>query len=620
MTRWFEDASIRWKLTALMAGTTALVLLLAVVALGTYEVVTFKRALEQKLTVVAEIVGRNSTVALAFGDPSTAKDVLAALDSEPAIVCGAVYDKDGKPFASFVAPRSGVVAPASAGAVGTRRDGAHLIVVRPIVDAGERVGTVYVQSDLQELSERMLLFGGITGLTVLACAILGLILSAGLQGRISQPILDLAHTARLVTSDRNFSLRAEAVGRDEVGVLVQDFNRMLAEIERQDQQLRQQQESLTEEVARRTAELTDANEQLQVSVRRVEHSAGQIAQLTALGQLLQSCLSGDEVFGVIQDAMPRLFPGDSGSVTILKSSGNLMETMAVWGGNPPHQRVFGPDECWAFRRGRPHFVSEPDSPLRCAHLVPEDGPITFCVPMMAQGDNVGILQFNFASHAAGEHDEDAGAEQSTRARIATAMAEHTALALANLRLREALRSQSIVDSLTGLFNRRYLENMLERECRRAVRAKRPLAVLMLDVDHFKQFNDTWGHDGGDAVLRELSGLMRAHFRGDDIACRYGGEEFVVVLSEASLEGAFARAEELRREVHRLVAEHRRQPLGTITISIGVAALPEHGVSPEDLIAAADRALYQAKAAGRDRTVIAHGTPQALLRLNEAGLT
>jgi diguanylate cyclase (GGDEF)-like protein len=240
--------------------------------------------------------------------------------------------------------------------------------------------------------------------------------------------------------------------------------------------------------------------------------------------------------------------------------------------------------------------------------------------MMAQGDNVGILQFNFAPPGAGEHDEDAGAEQSTRARIATAMAEHTALALANLRLREALRSQSIVDSLTGLFNRRYLENMLERECRRAVRAKRPLAVLMLDVDHFKQFNDTWGHDGGDAVLRELSGLMRAHFRGDDIACRYGGEEFVVVLSEASLEGAFARAEELRREVHRLVAEHRRQPLGTITISIGVAALPEHGVSPEDLIAAADRALYQAKAAGRDRTVIANGTLQALLRLNEAGPT
>jgi len=146
-----------------------------------------------------------------------------------------------------------------------------------------------------------------------------------------------------------------------------------------------------------------------------------------------------------------------------------------------------------------------------------------------------------------------------------------------------------------------------------------LSVLVLDVDHFKQFNDTWGHDGGDAVLRELAGLMRSHFRGDDIACRYGGEEFVIVLSEATLENAFARAEELRREVHRLVAQHRKQPLGAITISIGVAALPDHGVAPEELIAAADKALYQAKRDGRDRTVTAHVTSQTLLRLGEAGL-
>jgi diguanylate cyclase (GGDEF)-like protein len=296
-----------------------------------------------------------------------------------------------------------------------------------------------------------------------------------------------------------------------------------------------------------------------------------------------------------------------------------METMAVWGHNPPQQRVFGPDECWAFRRGRPHFVTDRSSPLRCAHLAPEDGPATFCVPMMAQGDNVGVVQFNFTILDPAEAPDESGAVHSTRARLATALAEHTALALANLRLREALRSQSIVDSLTGLFNRRYLENVLERECRRAVRSKRPLTVLMLDVDHFKQFNDTWGHDGGDAVLRELSAVMRAHFRGDDIACRYGGEEFVIVLSEATLESAFARAEELRIEVHRLVAQHRKQPLGPISVSIGLATLPEHGVTPEDLIAAADRALYQAKRAGRDRTVGAHMSPHSLLRLGEAGL-
>jgi diguanylate cyclase (GGDEF)-like protein len=613
MKRWFEDASIRWKLTALMAGTTALALSLAAISLGTYEVVTFRRALEQKLIVVAEIVGRNCTAALAFGDTSVARDVLAALDAEPSIEAGVVFDKNGAPFADYTKAGAKPALPRSPGEPGNRLSGRHLIVVRPITLDGETVGTVYVQAALGELTSRMLVFGGLTLLIVVACGIVALFASAGLQRRISRPILDLANTARLVTSDRNFSLRASPAGRDEVGLLVQDFNRMLAEIERQDQQLRQQQESLTEEVAGRTAELLQANEQLTVSVKRVEHYAEQIAQLTAIGQLLQSCLTADEVFGVIRDFMPRLFPSDSGSVTILKSSGNLMETMAVWGSHPPQQRVFGPDECWAFRRGRPHFVADAASPLRCAHLTPEDGPATFCVPMMAQGDNVGILQFNFAQVDAADKGADGGTVNSTQARIASALAEHTALALANLRLREALRSQSIVDSLTGLFNRRYLENVLERECRRAVRAKRPLSLLMLDVDHFKQFNDTWGHEGGDAVLRELSDLMRSHFRGDDIACRYGGEEFVIVLSEATLAGAFTRAEELRREVHRLVAQYRRQPLGSITVSIGLAALPEHGVTPEDLIAAADRALYQAKSDGRDRTVTAHVAPQGQVR-------
>jgi diguanylate cyclase (GGDEF)-like protein len=618
--QWFQDASIRWKLTALMAGTTALALSLAAVSFGTYEVVTFRRALEQKLTVVAEIVGRNCTAALAFGDASAAKDLLLALDAEPSIEAGAVFDKSAKPFAIYTAANARVALPLAPGEDGNRIEGGRMVVVRPILLDGEAIGAVYVQSTLHELSSRMLVFVELTLLIVVTCGVFALIVSAGLQGRISKPILDLANTARLVTSDRNFSLRANPAGRDEVGLLVQDFNRMLAEIERQDQQLRQQQESLTEEVTIRTAELVSANAQLTVSVKRVEHYAQQIAQLTTLGQLLQSCLSIDEVFGVMQDAMPRLFPGDSGAVTIMKASANLMEVMAVWGQNPPHQRVFGPDECWAFRRGRPHLVSEAWSPLRCTHVRSEDGPITFCVPMMAQGDNVGVLQFNFSQPDASERRDEDGTAHSTRARLATALAEHTALALANLRLREALRSQSIVDSLTGLFNRRYLENVLERECRRAVRSKRQLAVLMLDVDHFKQFNDMWGHEGGDAVLRELSAVMRTHFRGDDIACRYGGEEFVIVLAEATLDGAFSRAEELRHEVHRLVAQYRRQPLGSITVSIGLASLPEHGVTPQDLVAAADRALYRAKSDGRDRTVAAHVVPHTLLRMGEAGLT
>jgi diguanylate cyclase (GGDEF)-like protein len=577
--------------------------------------VTFRRALDQKLTVVAEIVGRNCTAALAFGDRAVARDVLGALEAEPAIQAGVIFDKEGRPFATYASDAAALVLPVRPDTAGSRiRDG-RMTVVRPIVLDGETVGTVYVQSTLDELSSRMLVFGGVTLLVIVGSAIVALVASAGLQGRISQPILDLANTARLVTSDRNFSVRANAGGRDEVGLLVQDFNRMLAEIERQDHRLREQQESLTEEVASRTAELVLANEQLTVSVQRANHNASQIGQLTTLVRRLQSCVTADEVFGVLQAAIPKLFPRDSGSVILMKASGNLMETMAVWGEHPPQQRVFGPDECWAFRQGRMHFVTDPASALRCTHLTAEDGPVTCCVPMLAQGDHVGVLQFSFAEVDASEEADEDGTVHSTRARIAAALAENVALALANLRLREALKSQSIVDPLTGLFNRRYLENVLERECRRAIRSKRPLTVLMIDVDHFKHFNDTWGHEGGDAVLRQLAGLMRRHFRGDDIACRYGGEEFVVVLADATRDAAFARAEELRREVHGLVAEYRRQPLGSITISIGLATLPEHGVTPEELLAAADRALYRAKGAGRGRTLAAQAAPEAVARAN-----
>jgi diguanylate cyclase (GGDEF)-like protein len=616
MTRWFEDAPIRWKLTVLMAGTAAFALMLASLAFGTAGIVSFRRSLDQKLDVVADVVGRNCTAALAFQDRSAARDVLAALAAEPSIQAGAVFDRDGHPFASYVSGDQPGAVPATLAGITRGGMWGPVRVVHPIILDGEQVGAVYLQSTGSEVTSRIETFAGLILAVVVMCGVVALLASAGLQSRISKPILDLAHTARLVTSDRNFGLRASPAGGDEVGVLVQDFNRMLVEIERQDRQLRQQQESLTEEVAHRTDELVRANSQLTSSVARVEHYAGQIAQLTALVQLLQSCVTPDEVFDVMQDAIPRLFPDDSGAVTILESSGKVMEVMATWGHNPPQQRVFGPDECWAFRRGRAHFVGDAGSPLRCTHLTEHDGPATFCVPMIAQGDNVGILQFNFAGSDADEG-RDGSEPHSTRTRLATALAEQAALALANLRLREALKSQSIVDPLTGLYNRRYLENVLERECRRAVRAKRNLTVLMIDVDHFKQFNDTWGHEGGDVVLRELASLMRTHFRGDDIACRYGGEEFIVVLAEATMDAAFTRAEELRAGVQRLVAEYRQRPLGSITVSIGIASLPEHGTLPQELIGAADRALYEAKSAGRGKTVCA-SPPDGLPRPGEAG--
>jgi len=240
-------------------------------------------------------------------------------------------------------------------------------------------------------------------------------------------------------------------------------------------------------------------------------------------------------------------------------------------------------------------VEASHSALPCPHLS-DSPPAYLCVPMMAQGEALGVLHLA----AAQEQMRLTEAHQG----LAQTVAEQLSLALANLRLRETLRNQSIRDALTGLFNRRYLEETLERELYRAARSQHPLGIIMLDLDHFKHFNDTFGHDAGDLVLRELGQLLQAHIRGSDIACRYGGEEFTLILPEAPLETTRERAETLRIAVKRLVVQHRGQPLGALSMSLGVAAFPEHGAAADGLLHMADQALYQAKREGRDRVVVA----------------
>jgi diguanylate cyclase (GGDEF)-like protein len=185
-------------------------------------------------------------------------------------------------------------------------------------------------------------------------------------------------------------------------------------------------------------------------------------------------------------------------------------------------------------------------------------------------------------------------------RLATVLAEQVALALGNLKLRESLKNQSICDPLTGLFNRRYMEESLEREFGRAKRNKTSVAIIMMDMDHFKRFNDTFGHQAGDTLLRALGDLLRRTTRGQDIACRYGGEEFALVLTDSSLPGALHRCEVLRQEVKQLSVEYAGQLLGSATVSMGVALYPEHGTAIGDVLRASDQALYCAKREGRDR--------------------
>ena len=182
------------------------------------------------------------------------------------------------------------------------------------------------------------------------------------------------------------------------------------------------------------------------------------------------------------------------------------------------------------------------------------------------------------------------------------MAEGMALALANQRLREIMRNQAIRDSLTGLYNRRYLEETLEREVHRGNRLGTCIGIIMMDLDHFKPYNDSYGHTAGDEVLRAAGHLIQNQVRGEDIACRYGGEEFLLIMPGASLEVVQHRAETIVREVKQLhLQNHAFHP---ITISAGVAIFPDNGATADLVLQAADQALYRAKAAGRDRVMVA----------------
>lgn len=325
------------------------------------------------------------------------------------------------------------------------------------------------------------------------------------------------------------------------------------------------------------------------------------ALLGELGDLLQSCLSVDEAHRLITDRARILFPDSSGAVCMIASSRDLVEVLASWGEPVLAERFFTPKDCWALRRGRVHLLGEDSTVLGCAHLGEDRPRWAMCVPMMAHGEALGLLYL------------DSGRDQNTQARellsesqqrLARKLGELAALALANLNLREILRMQSVRDPLTGLYNRRYMEESLERELRRSTRKKSPLGVMMLDVDHFKRFNDTFGHEAGDSVLRALANLFRTHTRGEDVACRYGGEEFTMILPDASLEATQRRALELREAARQIVPQFRGQSLERVTLSVGVASFPEHGTTGESLLRAADSALYRAKEGGRDRVEVA----------------
>lgn len=342
------------------------------------------------------------------------------------------------------------------------------------------------------------------------------------------------------------------------------------------------------------ASLNDANRRLNQSLADARDMSETMSKLATFGELLHGCQTLEEVREGIGNSMGSLLPNLGGRMALVNPSQNLVAVGAHWGRHGLlAESVFAPEDCWALRRGQAYPLAGMQPSFSCKHLQwpnpdsPDAGYL--CVPLAAHNEMIGVLTFD------GER-----APSAAERRIALAAGEQLALALANLRLKETLRTQSIRDPLTGLFNRRYLEVSLDRELQRATRRSQSLAVLMLDIDHFKRFNDSHGHEAGDAVLAQFAEVLKRAARAEDIACRYGGEEFTVILLEADAATAQRRAESIRQAIAEMSVIHRSLQLPHVTVSIGLAVFPRDAQTPEDLLRRADAALYLAKKAGRNR--------------------
>ncbi|MGQ5525109.1 diguanylate cyclase [Chitinimonas sp. PSY-7] len=352
------------------------------------------------------------------------------------------------------------------------------------------------------------------------------------------------------------------------------------------------------ERAKTVEELQEVSERMQLGAASLEERNRHMALLSKMSSALQVCQDGDEFFEVAGKYAHQMFGRHAGALYAYYPSRDLLERMTSWGQLSSDTILFEPNQCWAIRRGQPHEVKDLHLDPVCQHLGVRRPEAYLCLPLMAGGEPVGILYLE-ASHAKGPE-----AFPPALLQVANTLTEQVALAVTNMNLRENLRRQSIVDALTGLYNRRFLDETLGRELVRANRQDTPLSLVMLDVDQFKRFNDNHGHEAGDQVLRHIAQLLQKSLRGSDLACRFGGEELTLIMPETDLEAACVKCEALREQIAQLTVRVGGAVLPAVTISMGLAVYPRDGEHADTLIQHADTALYRAKHNGRNRVEVA----------------
>ncbi|MEG3223195.1 sensor domain-containing diguanylate cyclase [Vibrio gigantis] len=327
---------------------------------------------------------------------------------------------------------------------------------------------------------------------------------------------------------------------------------------------------------------------------RIRQRTHEIELMHRLANMLAACNNMVEAQQIVSDILPRILGNVNGSVSLMRASRNQLITQLDWGEAWPGSASFAPEECWSLRKGRAHQSNDDFHSLTCGHMHEMENNQTLCIPLTAHGNTIGIMHLYFG---VGDINIDPITEQ-----LAFSVSEHLGLALANLSLQEKLRSQALSDPLTGLFNRRFFEQKLEEHSMNSATSEQPLSLLMLDLDHFKRFNDNFGHDAGDFVLKEISALLKQSVSEDEIACRLGGEELAVLLPHYTMQQATEFGQTLCDAVRSMHLEHKGLSLGQLGVSIGVATYPKPASDTESLVKMADNALYMAKDMGRSRVV------------------
>jgi diguanylate cyclase (GGDEF)-like protein len=436
-----------------------------------------------------------------------------------------------------------------------------------------------LQTTRQDLADQRLINGkrlAIFGALAMALFVVGsfTLLIRGIR----RPVDTMMRAMTALGSGKHDARIDTAMGSREFGRLAEGYNAMA--------------DRLRDAVADQdTSErrLQVVNAELQQNTETLRERGDVIELLGGMAHRMQAARTDDELAQIIRVFVPRVLPDVPGALYAHNNSRNCLVPVAGWGGVDVPAEGFSPERCWALRRGQSHWVTEPGCDIVCGHV--DAGEIYHCEPLLAGGEVIGVL------HLRGR----IGSENRFRMNV---LAENIASALVNHRLQRSLREQTIRDPLTGLFNRRYMEETLKLEIARASRAGTPLSVVMCDVDHFKRFNDEFGHDAGDVVLQAVAAEMRSRFRDGDVVCRYGGEEFTIIAPGTTADALAGRVEIVRHAIAELNVRQGSRTLGSTSMSFGIAtwtaAMARDGST---LVQAADVALYQSKREGRNRATI-----------------